>query len=293
MVNFEQEGFELTFGEIRQFRKNGHILLRGLCPAAVIEVARPMLIEAAQSQGRAVIDHFKDEDTAGPSTIYKSRVAAWLEDSGGEAENRSNKPFVRVHNLWQRDEQARRFVMSSKFAKVAADLLGVPSVRLFQDSIFIKQPGDGISPWHRDQDVVPLDTDKFVTFWIPLNNATANSGTLFFASGSHFGTGMMEDEDVWSMYDVARPVDLSMGDATAHLGWTLHAAGPNQTQKPREAIQLIYFADGSKLTSDPTLEYGDDMLTLMRWAEAGNWGPNQVVANEWCPVVWPPQGSSS
>ena len=98
-----------------------------------------------------------------------------------------------------------------------------------------QEPGDGISPWHRDQAVVPLDTgtsctlqcrcrlplcaDKFVTLWLPLNKAVPESGTLFFASGSqHNATAMVPDEEIWSNFDVARPESLELGDATAHLG---------------------------------------------------------------------------
>ena len=45
-------------------------------------------------------------------------------------------------------------------------------------------------------------------------------------------------------------------------GWTLHAAGPNQTDEPRQAIQLVFFADGTKLSRDCELKYGDDILTV-------------------------------
>ena len=84
------------------------------------------------------------------------------------------------------------------------------SLGRLQDSIFIKEPGDGISHWHRDQAVAPLDTgkqlptrsvhtipagfaatDKFITLWIPLHEAPPESGTLFFASGSQFDSAAM------------------------------------------------------------------------------------------------------
>lgn len=282
--------FELTWAQIRKFRRDGHMVLRSLIDPAVMDGARPSLLQAASLQGQAIMSRFADADvTGGPSTTYKARVESWLEQQQTAANVDAEKPFVRVHNIWEQGGAAKEFVLSPAFAKVAADLLGVPAVRLYQDSVFIKEPGDGISPWHRDQAVVPLDTDKFVTLWLPLNKAVPESGTLFFASGSqHNATAMVPDEEIWSNFDVARPESLELGDATAHLGWTLHAAGPNQTEEPRQAIQLVFFADGTKLSHDCELKYGDDILTVMRWIEAGNWGPNVRVANEWCPLVWPP-----
>ena len=37
----------------------------------------------------------------------------------------------------------------------------------------------------------PDGADKFVTLWIPLHEAPPESGTLFFASGSQFGSAAM------------------------------------------------------------------------------------------------------
>lgn len=287
----EAEPFELTWAQIRKFRRDGHAVLRQLVDPAVMAQARSPLLQAAAAQGQSITARFGQQDT-GPSSTYKARVETWLKEQQPEA-NGDEKPFVRVHNIWEQGGAAKEFVLSPAIAKVAADLLGVSGVRLYQDSVFIKEPGDSVSPWHRDQAVVPLDTDKFVTIWIPLDKAVPESGTLFFASGSqHNATAMVPDEEIWSNFDVARPECLELGDATAHLGWTLHAAGPNRTSDARIAIQLVFFADGTRLCEDCDLKYGDDVLTLMRWINAENWGPRQLVANAWCPRVWPPADSA-
>lgn len=56
----------------------------------------------------------------------------------------------------------------SRFGHVAAQLLGVPRVRLYQDSIFTKRSGDGPTLWHSDLNMAPFDTNDFVRTHTPL-----------------------------------------------------------------------------------------------------------------------------
>jgi hypothetical protein len=40
---------------------------------------------------------------------------------------------------------------------------------------------------------------------------------------------------------------MAAGDLSYHLGWVLHAAGANQSNHPREAIGIGYYADGARI----------------------------------------------
>lgn len=53
--------------------------------------------------------------------------------------------------------------------------------------MFLKEPGYAETNWHSDLRMAPLDTNAFVTAWIPLrpvSGAEGDSG-LLFARGSH------------------------------------------------------------------------------------------------------------
>ena len=141
---------------------------------------------------------------------------------------------------------------------MAAQLLGVPRVRLYQSCVFIKEPGMGDTNWHSDLNMVPLDTNAFVTAWLPLRSLRAADAALAFASGSHrdFALPYWQNEEglaagLQARYEVERYAPLALGDATWHAGWTLHSAPGQPSSEPaRVALAASYFADGARrLTS--------------------------------------------
>eukprot|EP00947_MAST-08B_sp_MAST-8B-sp1_P005288 g5288.t1 len=179
--------YALTDAQRAQYGRDGHTTFRGLLSPEEAAAWRPYLVSAATRSSQV-----KNSGTTG-------------------------KPFMRVHNLFSESPQARAFVFSSRIAQTLASLLLRPvagsdadaetdsaktaaTLQLYQDSIFIKEPGDGESHWHQDQVAAPLRTPKpsaragaaaaaapggFATIWIALSDMPAEAGPLCFASGSH------------------------------------------------------------------------------------------------------------
>lgn len=164
-------------------------------------------------------------------------------------------------NLWEVDEDVRKFVLAKRFARMAAELLGVADVRIYHDQALYKEPGGGFTPWHQDQYYWPLGTTNTITMWMPLIDIREEMGMMTFASGSH-RSGFVEniaisDESEKKLeqyikekdFPVFRPDSMKAGDASWHYGWTLHAATGNTTKDiTREVITIIYFADGAQVT---------------------------------------------
>ena len=44
----------------------------------------------------------------------------------------------------------------------------VDGVRIYHDQALYKEPGGGCTPWHADGYYFPLDTEKILTAWVPL-----------------------------------------------------------------------------------------------------------------------------
>lgn len=172
-----------------------------------------------------------------------------------------SKAFIQVGDLWNKDERTKRFTLAERFARIAAELMGVSGVRLYHDQALYKEPGGGHTPWHQDQQYWPLDGARCVTLWMPLVDASEAMGTMRFASGSQAigyqgPLDISDDSEARLSALVAErgfPVEavgaMRAGDATFHDGWTLHGAPSNQSDAmTREVMTIIYVEDGATIT---------------------------------------------
>jgi hypothetical protein len=169
------------------------------------------------------------------------------------------RAFLQVPNLWADDQAVRQYVTARRFAKVAADLMGVDGVRLYHDQALLKEPGGGHTPWHQDQNYWPLATEHTITMWMPLVDIDARMGAMTFASGTHrlgaLGEHLIGDPSQAFFDEMVRERDFPLathapmraGDATFHAGWTLHSAPANPTDVMRSVMTVIYFADGTRV----------------------------------------------
>jgi ectoine hydroxylase-related dioxygenase (phytanoyl-CoA dioxygenase family) len=256
---------------IAQFAASGHTVVRGLASADEVAAYRPSLVAAAESR-RFERRPLSERDTYG-------------------------KAFLQMMNIWTVDEAARRFVCARRFAKVAADLLGVDGVRLYHDQALFKEPGGGPTPWHQDQVYWPLDTPSTITMWMPIVDIPPEVGSMTFVAGSHrigdVGAGQISDESNEAISQLISTRGLTLethgalaaGDATFHAGWTLHSAGANPTGAMREVVTVIYYADGARV-SEPTARQRFD---LQLWLTG--LAPGDLAASDEHPVLYSRNGS--
>jgi ectoine hydroxylase-related dioxygenase (phytanoyl-CoA dioxygenase family) len=250
-------------------RGDGHVLLRAVCSPEEIAAYRPVICSAA--------DKLNTETRP-------------IE----ERDNTYSKAFLQIMNLWAHDEAVKRFTLARRFAKIAADLLGVEGVRVYHDQALFKEPGGGPTPWHQDQYYWPLDTDNTITMWMPLVDIPQEVGSITFASGSHLlgylGEFAISDESdrVFAEMIAERNLRLtnygamSAGDATWHYGWTLHGAPGNPTGLMREVMTIIYFADGARVVDPGDNPNRQDDID---WWLPGS-QPGDLAATELNPLVY-------
>jgi ectoine hydroxylase-related dioxygenase (phytanoyl-CoA dioxygenase family) len=204
------------------------------------------------------------------------------------------KAFLQIMNLWTRDEGVRRFTLSPRFARIAAELMGVDGVRIYHDQALYKEPGGGPTPFHQDRYYWPLDTDDTVTMWMPLVPITEEMGSMTFVSGTHrmgyLGEVPISDESeaLFRRFIEERGLTthtygaMNAGDATFHAGWTLHGAAGNPTATMREVMTVIYMAADARV-SEPDNE--NRKLDLETWLPGLK--PGDLAASRLNPVVWP------
>jgi ectoine hydroxylase-related dioxygenase (phytanoyl-CoA dioxygenase family) len=185
------------------------------------------------------------------------------------------KAFLQLFNLWCEDEIVKELIFSKRLGKLASDLMQTTGVRIYHDQALFKEGGGGITPWHADQYYWPLETDKTITAWMPLQATPLELGPLEFSAGSHQIVEGRElaigDESeiviqqklrVTDFKHVIEPFDA--GEISFHSGWVFHRAGANTTNQVRKVMTIIYMDKGMKL-KDPENE-------------------NQIKDwNKWCP----------
>jgi ectoine hydroxylase-related dioxygenase (phytanoyl-CoA dioxygenase family) len=260
--------YALTSEQIASYQENGHILLREVCTREEIEAYRPVIVNAVKrlnTETRPI----EERDTYG-------------------------KAFLQTMNLWESDEGSQKFVFGKRFARIAAQLMQVSAVRLYHDQALFKEGHGGLTPWHQDQYYWPLDTPLTITMWMPLVDVSTQMGTMTFASGSHregfLGHLAISDQSEETFnrmvkekgYDMFDSGVMQAGDASFHAGWTLHSAPGNQSETTREAMTIIYYADGARISQPDNKNRFDD---LARWMPGQQ--PGELASSRLNPILYP------
>lgn len=189
------------------------------------------------------------------------------------------KAFLQLFNLWCEDDVVKELIFSKRLAKIATDLMQVNGVRMYHDQALFKEGGGGITPWHADQYYWPLETDKTVTAWIPLQAIPFENGPLEFSAGSHQIVEGREleigDESeniiqqklkVTDYKHVIEPFDA--GEISFHSGWVFHRAGANFSNQMRKVMTIIYMDKDMKLKNPENKNQINDWNT---------WCPGAVI----------------
>jgi hypothetical protein len=267
--NFLDEPYPITVGQRQQYMQDGCILIKDILKNNEVELFRSHI-------GYAVEKHFEER-----KRLQQSEV---VDDY--------NAYFTQVTNLWEKDEMVKRFVFAKRFAKIAADLLGVAGVRLYHDQALFKEPGGLPTPWHQDQYYWPLDTTNAITMWMPLVDVSKQMGALKFAlksqtDGPVGDIAISDQSDAFyekciqdKGYHVADNV-LKAGDATFHAGWTIHAASGNESDTRREVMTIIYYEDGARIIEPDNKHRRVDMETFHPGIK-----PGEIAASPLNPVLF-------
>ena len=203
--------------------------------------------------------------------------------------------FRSLEMLWLQSDLMRRFALSPRLGRLAAELLGVASVRLYHDNGLSKEPGCGRTPWHYDAHHFPIASRNVCTVWVPLQATPRAMGPLAFAEGmdcyEHVRDLPFTKFD--SSYDrcvgeafAAQHVQVedgpfALGEVSFHHVQSFHTAGPNLTTAARCVLATTYFEAGARVVPAPTMIAGD-------WQKfMPGIGPGELITSPFNPVCYP------
>lgn len=231
---------QLSPAAIAEFRRDGHLLLRGALAREVVLAARPLLLAALER--------------------------AWPADALPLAERRDaySQAFTQVVNIGLADDAVRAFTHSRRIGKMAADLMGVSGTRIYCEDWLIKEAGARLTPWHQDAAVMSMNAAATMTIWIPIQDVSPGMGLPRFARGSH-RLGVFPVENINDVSDAeftriiaerGLAIDeypaVRVGDVSFHDGCMIHGAHPNDSTELRVVLALHCFADGAVVKQPET-----------------------------------------
>ncbi|MFD7524180.1 phytanoyl-CoA dioxygenase family protein [Paenibacillus chitinolyticus] len=257
--------YELKREDVENYRANGHVGLRRILPPDTISRFRQVIAGAVEQR--------------------VSRGEIWP-----ERDDRGRKESLTVMDLRNFSRDVYEFVTARRFAKAAAELMGVSRVRVLGDFAVFKQAGDKHTRWHQDNNHIVIDTDRTVTMWMPLTEVTETMGTMTFISGSQRLTDRAKG-DAANLRTATRlklPMfstgPMNPGDVTFHAGNTLHMAGENRSGTTREVLTIMYFEDGARFIDPeelPGFEQSKHRVHAMNGYSRGD-----LAAGEDFPLVY-------
>jgi len=256
----------LTPAQPAQYRRDGHILIPGVASPEEIDYFRPLITGLVDDSALSRDVQVRLDNT---STLFNA-----------------------VSNVWQKNEAIRDFIFAKRFARIAAELMGVTGVRLYHDQALVKEQGGKSTPWHKDHYNWPLATHQTIKMWLALADISVEMGAMRFASGSHHGGSFPEAPPTHSSQELFDRIihehriptvtySMKAGDASFHSGNTLHSALENTSTQRREVIAIIYYADGTRVM-EPNHEHRQiDMEEFLPGLKAGD-----LAASELNPLLY-------
>ena len=255
----------VTEAEVETFRRDGVVCLRGVMPPEWLDAMAGPVEEAIVG-----------EEATDLSEMGHGLAAAGAERTVDPAvtPGAGTGRFVAGTDHWCVRPEFLDFAVHSPLGSIAATLLGVDDVWLYEDSVLVKEPGtEERTAFHQDMAYFHLDGDAVCTTWVPLDPVTAASGAVRYVVGSHrdrttyrpnlFVTTMplpdtegeeVPDYDRVEVRGDARIVsfDTEPGDVVVHHARTIHGAHGNaSTTRRRRAISVRYAGTGTVFAPVP------------------------------------------
>lgn len=241
--------YRLSEEQVEFYRREGYLAgIRLLSDAQVEALCQEIeSLYDPKHPGHELFYEYHSNESKDPSTVLFHALGAWRITPG-------------LHDL----------LWNPALTVASSQLLGGP-VRFWHDQLFCKPPRHGgVVAWHQDYSYwTRTQPMNHLTCWIGLDDATAENGCVHYIPGSHhwpllpvtgLAGGMDAIQTVLTEEQKAQfkpvPAELKRGFATFHHPLMVHGSYGNATDRPRRAVVVNVFLDGTRSASDNPLLHG-------------------------------------
>jgi ectoine hydroxylase-related dioxygenase (phytanoyl-CoA dioxygenase family) len=244
----------LSDAQVAQFERDGFFPGVRILDEPQIEALRSELADLvhADHDGRELWYEYHSNESSDPGTVLFHALGAW-------------RIRPALHDiLWH-----------PALLAPASQLLGGP-VRFWHDQLFCKPAKHGgVVAWHQDYSYwTRTKPMQHLTCWIGLDDATTENGCVHYVPGSHrwsllpmtvLAGGMESIKEILTPEQqaaFAKPYacELKAGEAVFHHPLTLHGSFANASPRPRRAVVVNLFRDGTLSDANEPLLVGVDPI---------------------------------
>jgi ectoine hydroxylase-related dioxygenase (phytanoyl-CoA dioxygenase family) len=231
----------LTAEQLDFFDRHGYLTLSGITTASDLAELRDIYERMFREKTGFAEGNYFDLVTSGETILELPQMTMMA----------TYEPRLRDTLLWR------------NVGAVSRQLLGDTAHYVFDHGIR-KPPNGPKTSWHQDHAYYdPGMRQRCVTFWVPLHDATAENGCMWFIPGSHRGKlldhhpingdpkvhgleicdaafARSYPTDLRNLADGVVRCPIKAGDCTIHHPMTIHGTGPNLTGEPRLGYGLAF-----------------------------------------------------
>lgn len=249
----DDDRWRLSREQLEEFRARGFIKNVKILDDDQLEALREECVDVMRpehSSSELWYEHHSNESTD-PNAVLFHALGAWRLRPG-------------LHDiLW-----------SPAFTTPARQVLGGP-VRFWHDQLFCKPAGHGgVVAWHQDYSYwTRTKPIQHLTCWIGLDDSTADNGCVHYVPGSHRWP-LLPRTDLAGDMDAIRtvlspqqldefkptPCEMPAGHASFHHPLTLHGSYANKSDRPRRAVVINVFLDGTLSDQDEPMLTGTQAI---------------------------------
>jgi hypothetical protein len=236
-----------------------------LSDAQVEQYATRGYVDGVQLLNQEQIDVLCDE-FAELTTPDHDGSELWYEYHSNESDD-PNAVLFHALGAWRIKPALHDILWNPAFLVPASQLLD-GAVRFWHDQLFCKPAGHGgVVAWHQDYSYwTRTKPMQHLTCWIGLDDSTTENGCLNYVPGSHHWPllpttdlandmeairGVLSEEQSVQFKPV--PIEMKAGQAAMHHPLLLHGSYENRSERPRRAIVINVFRDGTICDSDEPL----------------------------------------
>lgn len=295
----------LTPQQIEHYREKGYVVIENLLSVTELEKWSEVISRAIEKRGQYLLPFgrprcpVRDQRIKTSkksilrrikSKIYNKKQPIQKKPSTGQGKPQLVQEYA---NLWEDFSEYRELILDKRLGKIAAELEGISSVRVWTEKVLFKPAWGDPSPWHSDVPYSSYDSHHSPTFWIALEDATLQNGCMYYLPGthklrgfelpkidrnlgSHVGTFFQLFPQYKDMESVA--VELKAGSCIVHNSLIVHAAGANMTPYTRKAVNITFIPSDATYNGKKTYYFPQEYFDSLQ--------QGQMFDDKYHPVVY-------